>query len=122
MTEEVRNFIHRCPVPVSIPILIPGLERHCFVEKRLFGNTLLTGTEGLATTFAQLGHARIAFLGPDAPEDLILQQRLVPTRALPREKTSRLFAGWFSRNAIHGPVGAALEDLPRRPRDHQLRR
>ena len=76
MTEEVRHFIHRCPVPVSIPILIPGLDRHCFVEKSLFGYTLLTGTEGLGYYFAHLGHTRIAFLGLDSPEDLILQQRL----------------------------------------------
>lgn len=75
MTEEVRSFVHRCPVPVSLPILIPGLEKYCF-EKSLFGATLLTGTEGLGRYFMQLGHTRIAFLGPDAPGDLILQQKL----------------------------------------------
>jgi len=67
MTEEVRNFIHRCPVPVSIPILIPGLERHCFVEKRLFGNTLLTGTEGWATTSRSLGMRASLFSAPMRP-------------------------------------------------------
>lgn len=75
MTEEVRSFVHRCPVPVSLPILIPGLEKFCF-EKSLFGATLLTGTEALGQYFAKLGHSRIAFLGPDAPGDLILQQKL----------------------------------------------
>lgn len=75
MTEAVRSFVHRCPVPVSLPMLIPGLEKYCF-EKSLFGATLLTGTEGLGRYFMQLGHSRIAFLGPDAPGDLILQQKL----------------------------------------------
>ena len=75
MTEEVRSFVHRCPVPVSLPMLIPGLERYCF-EKSLFGATLLTGTEALGQYFIKLGHSRIAFLGPDAPGDLILQQKL----------------------------------------------
>ncbi len=75
MTEEIRSFVHRCPLPVSIPILIPGLERNCF-EKGLFGDTLLTGTEGLGRYFMELGHQRLAFLGPDAPGDMILQQKL----------------------------------------------
>ncbi len=75
MTEEVRSFVLRCPVPVSLPILIPGLEKFCF-EKSLFGATLLTGTEALGQYFFKLGHTRIAFLGPDAPGDLILQQKL----------------------------------------------
>lgn len=75
MTEEVRSFVHRSPVPVSIPMLIPGLEKYCF-EKSLFGATLLTGTEALGQYFIKLGHSRIAFLGPDAPGDLILQQKL----------------------------------------------
>lgn len=76
MTEEVRSFIHRCPVPASIPILIPGLERNCFVKKSDFGRALLSGTEALGHYFLQLGHKRIAFLGPDAPGDLVLQQKL----------------------------------------------
>jgi len=76
MTEEVRSFVHRCPVPVSIPMLIPGLEKQCFVEKNDFGRTLLSGTEGLGRYFLRLGHSRIAFLGPDSPDDLVLQQKL----------------------------------------------
>jgi hypothetical protein len=75
MTEAVRSFVHRSPVPVSLPMLIPGLEKYCF-EKSLFGATLLTGTEALGRYFINLGHSRIAFLGPDAPGDLILQQKL----------------------------------------------
>jgi Transcriptional regulators len=75
MTEAVRSFVLRCPIPVSLPILIPGLEKYCF-EKSLFGATLLTGTEALGQYFVKLGHSRIAFLGPDAPGDLILQQKL----------------------------------------------
>jgi len=75
MTEAVRTFVHRCPVPVSLPMLIPGLEKYCF-EKSHFGATLLTGTEALGSYFHLLGHSRIAFLGPDDPGDSILQQKL----------------------------------------------
>jgi len=76
MTEEIRNFVRRCPVPVSLPMLIPGLERQCFIKKNDFGRALLSGTEGLGRYFMQLGRSRIAFLGPDAPGDLVLQQKL----------------------------------------------
>ena len=76
MTEEVRSFVHRCPIPVSLPMLIPGLEQNCFTKKSDFGRALLSGTEGLGRYFMHLGHSRIAFLGPDAPDDLVLQQKL----------------------------------------------
>ena len=76
MTEEVRSFVHRCPIPVSLPMLIPGLEQNCFTKKSDFGRALLSGTEGLGRYFMSLGHSRIAFLGPDAPDDLVLQQKL----------------------------------------------
>lgn len=76
MTEEIRNFVHQCPVPVSLPMLVPGLERNCFVRKDDFGRALLTGTEALAQYFQRMGASRIAFLGPDVPGDLVLQQKL----------------------------------------------
>jgi DNA-binding LacI/PurR family transcriptional regulator len=76
MTDQVRAFIHRCPLPVSLPMLIPGLEKNCFEAAHLFGSTLLSGTEGLCRYFAKLGHQRIAFLGPDNPGDTVFQQKL----------------------------------------------
>lgn len=76
MTDEVQSFVRRSPLPVSLPMLIPGLERFCFEEKHLFGSTILSGTEGLCRYFHLLGHERIAFLGPDAASDNILQQKL----------------------------------------------
>lgn len=76
MTDEIRNFVRRCPMPVSLPMLLPGHEEHCFEEKHLFGATMVTGMEGLCHYFAHLGHERVAFLGPDAPRDPILQQKL----------------------------------------------
>lgn len=76
MTDEIRSFIHQCPVPVSLPMLIPGLEQYCFVRKDDFGRALLSVTEGLAHYFVRLGHSRVAFLGPDVPGDLVLQQKL----------------------------------------------
>lgn len=74
-TGEVREFINRCPVPVSLPILIPGLENFYFEEEHLFRSLRLSPTEGLCRYFYELGHRRIAFLGPDSPGDIVLQQK-----------------------------------------------
>ncbi len=74
-TGEVREFISKCPVPVSLPILIPGLENFYFEEEHLFRSLRLSPTEGLCRYFYELGHRRIAFLGPDSPGDIVLQQK-----------------------------------------------
>ncbi|HSI87392.1 MAG: substrate-binding domain-containing protein [Candidatus Methylacidiphilales bacterium] len=75
-TDEIQSFVRQSPLPISLPVLIPGLERYCFEEKHLFGATMLSATEGLCRYFAHMGHRRIAFLGPDAPSDQVLQQKL----------------------------------------------
>lgn len=74
MVEEVRTFVQQCPLPVSIAMLIPGLERNCFVDPGIFG--LSTVVEDLCSYYRALGHQRIAFLGPDSHNDVILQKKL----------------------------------------------
>ena len=74
--DELQHFVRHCPIPVSLPAIIPGLERYCFEETQLFGTTMLTATEGLCRYFTCLGRERIAFLGPDTPGDLVLQRQL----------------------------------------------
>ena len=76
MADKMYSFVRQCPIPVSLPMLIPGLERHCFEEAHLYGTTALLATEGLCQYFMRLGHRRIAFLGPDAPSDHVLQRQL----------------------------------------------
>lgn len=72
--EEVRQFVMRCPLPVSLAMLIPGLEKNCFVEPGVFG--LSTAIEGFCRYYRLLGHQRIAMIGPDSTHDIILQKRL----------------------------------------------
>lgn len=76
MADSVQGFVRNSPVPVSLPMVIPGLERFCFEETQLFGTTILSVTEALCRYFADLGHGNIAFLGPDTPGDTVLQQKL----------------------------------------------
>jgi hypothetical protein len=101
MTEDVRSFVHRSPIPVSLPILIPGLEQNCFTKKSDFGRALLSGTEGLGTYFMHLGHSRIAFLGPDAPDDLVLQQKLGSYSCFASRENLPTFFGMVRQGSQH---------------------
>lgn len=74
--DEVRRFVRTCPLPVSLPMVIPGLEKNSFEQQEIFGNSLLVATEALCSYFYVLGHRRIALLGPDSATDAVLQREL----------------------------------------------
>ncbi len=74
--NEVREFVARSPLPPSLPMAIPGLERHCFVDPARFGGGTQRATNLLHAYFQGLGAEHIAFLGPDSPSDTILQKAL----------------------------------------------
>lgn len=76
MMEEVRDFVKRCPIPVSLPLVISGLEDNFFGEPARFGGDLLNLTECLCGYFRSLGRRSIAFIGPASAEDPILQKML----------------------------------------------
>ncbi|MFH1496462.1 MAG: substrate-binding domain-containing protein [Verrucomicrobiota bacterium] len=72
-TDELRAFVGGCPLPVHLPMLVPGIEAG-FREGWDAGRASMVG--GLVDYFRALGSARIAFVGPDAPEDVVLQRLL----------------------------------------------
>jgi hypothetical protein len=74
--DEVRTFVRMCPLPVSLPMVIPGLEKNSFEQQEIFGNSLQVATEALCGYFHALGHRRIALLGPDSANDVVLQKEL----------------------------------------------
>ncbi|EIQ01232.1 transcriptional regulator [Opitutaceae bacterium TAV1] len=74
--DEVRDFVSRSPLQVSLPMVIPGLERNSFVNPLRFGGGSQRAVEALSSYFLELGARHIAFLGPDAPADVILQKSL----------------------------------------------
>lgn len=73
---EVGELIRRSPLPISVPELITGYERHCFEAPALFGTSTLRATEATCRYLRALGHERIALLGPNAPRNPILQAKL----------------------------------------------
>lgn len=78
--DEVREFVRACKLPVSLPMVVPGLEANCFERQEIFGNSLQVSSEQLCAYFHALGNRRIALLGPDSPGDAVLH-RLVSSYA-----------------------------------------
>lgn len=76
MTLEVHDFVRKCPLPVSLPMVIPGLEKYSFEDPGIYGASIPLVTEALCQYFRRLGKRHIAFLGPDSPTDQVLQQKL----------------------------------------------
>jgi len=74
--SRVAEFARSSPVPAVLPVLIPGLEKHCFEKPGVHGTNNIRATEAAFRYFRLLGHKRIAYLGPDVPEDLTLQRNL----------------------------------------------
>ncbi len=74
--DEVRTFVRNCPLPVSLPIVIPGLEKNSFEQQEIFGGSLQIASEAVCEYFHALGHRRIALLGPDSSTDVVLQKVL----------------------------------------------
>lgn len=108
-SEEIRSFIQRCPLPVSIPLLLPGLEKNAyFVAPATSGVPEISPTLGRCRYLYLLGHRNIAFLGPDSPEDIILLKAL------------GAFASFTSRHQLPNHCGLvgqgahAMDDLAER--------
>lgn len=74
--DDVSSFVQNSPLPVTLPMLIPGLEKNCFEQQLSFGSSMITSTEALCRYYYLLGSRQIAFLGPDSSTDVILQKRL----------------------------------------------
>lgn len=111
--DELRAFVRECPLPISLPLLIPGAEEMCFEEPAVFGASIVRTIESLCRYHQQLGRTRIAFLGPDAAADPLLQRMLSAyTHYSAREQTAS-YCG-----LIDGGV-AVVQRLAERWRDYR---
>ncbi len=96
--DEVRKFVLRSPLPISLPMPIPGLEKNSFVESGAFGGN--SPTEDLCQYYLGLGHKRLAFIGPDTTNDVFLQKVLTS------------FVCFTSRENLPSPSGLVSAGAP----------
>jgi len=107
--DEVRKFVLSSPLPVSLPLLIPGLERNCFEHAEIFGASSTTLTVADTCRYYKvLGHERVALIGPESANDPILQRKISGyVHFASREKTPTLFG-------LVGSGAAAMDQLAER--------
>ena len=111
--EEVRAFIGQCPLPVSLPLLIPGLERNCFEREDVFCSNLQACCKQLCEFFHALGRRQIAFLGPQLTGDPVLQRMLTAYTAFVSAHGLPQLCG------LVRPGGQAMDQLAERWRGHR---
>jgi len=73
---EVSEFVKKCRLPVSLPMVLPGLEDRYFGQVNRYSESILTSTEGLCDYFRLIGKSKPALLGPSTTEDPILARIL----------------------------------------------
>lgn len=110
---EVREFLRASPLPAALPMVIPGHEKNCFEDQAIFGRSLQTASEQLCEYFYQLGARRIAWVGPDVADDVVMQRLLSAYVCY----TSRLGLPNFC--GLVRPGGAAMDRLAERWREHR---
>jgi hypothetical protein len=103
--NEVRAFVRQCPLPVSLPLVIPGLERNSFEHQEIFGGNLHVSAEAMCSYFHVLGHRRIALVGPDAEHDVFLQKVLSAYVCFCARKNLTSFCG------LVGPGASSMDQL-----------
>jgi len=75
--EEIRAFAQKSPLPVSLPMVIPGLENNSFQHQAVFEVNAILPTEMICRYYDALGYRRIGLIGPDSANDVILQSKLI---------------------------------------------
>ncbi|WP_238991369.1 substrate-binding domain-containing protein [Rariglobus hedericola] len=109
--DEVRTFVRNCPLPVSLPLVIPGLEKNSFEQQEVFGGSLQVASEAVCGYFHALGHRRIALLGPDSAGDVVLQKVLSAYACYTSRENLPNFCG------LVRPGAAAMDQLADRWKD-----
>lgn len=76
-TFELGDLIRKSPIPLSVPVAIPGLEKHYFgrPEQYAVGNTRYMQMAG--EYFRKLGYEQIAFIGPLVEGNAIVDFKVV---------------------------------------------
>ncbi|MBN2643033.1 MAG: substrate-binding domain-containing protein [Victivallales bacterium] len=74
--SELAGFVRNATIPVTTPVLIPGLESNYFESHDLAGLGSIAMAKTACEYFRLLGEKRIALLGPDSHDDLSMKNKL----------------------------------------------
>lgn len=74
--SKLAGFIRRATIPVTSPVLIPGLETNYFEPTDLAGLGSIEMAKTSCEYFRLLGEKRIAMIGPNTHNDLSMKNKL----------------------------------------------
>jgi DNA-binding LacI/PurR family transcriptional regulator len=107
--DEIRRFVANSPLPVSLPLSIPGLEKNHFERPETSGiSSTTSAAEDTIRYYYALGHRRIALIGPDSSNDLILQRKISGYVHFTSRENLPSFCG------LVGPGAQAMDQLAER--------
>lgn len=69
------SFAKASPLPLSVPLLVPGMEDSCFEVPALYGKGASFQVESACEYFRLLSPDPIALVGPDSLDDMVMQSR-----------------------------------------------
>jgi DNA-binding LacI/PurR family transcriptional regulator len=73
---EVTEFSKKSPLPLSLSMLLPGLEDNFCGKAESFSDSLATSTEGLCDYLRIMGKNKVSLVGPSTTKDPILTRML----------------------------------------------
>jgi DNA-binding LacI/PurR family transcriptional regulator len=76
-SSSLADLVRHAPIPLSVPVALPGLDKHYFSEPRTFG---VSGTHYMQLAgqyLHQLGCTQIAFVGPYLRQNITLERRII---------------------------------------------
>lgn len=77
LSNTLRDFLTRSPLPLTLPIALQGFEQSYFGTPETFGVRLRASIEKPLRYLTLLGRTRVAFLGPSSRENPVLEKMLI---------------------------------------------
>ena len=75
--QPLADLVRRSDIPLTIPMLLPGLESHCFAKPDTFGKSDIKFIQLAGEYFHEMGYEHIAFIGPLVEGNDIVERKIV---------------------------------------------
>ncbi len=75
--QQLADLVRRADIPLTIPMLLPGLESHCFAKPETFGKSDIKFIQLAGEYFHETGYEHIAFIGPLVEGNDIVERKII---------------------------------------------
>ncbi len=76
-SSNLANLVRHAPIPVSVPVALPGLDKHYFSDPRTFGVSGAHYIQLAGEYLRELGCSQVAFVGPYLRQNITLERRII---------------------------------------------